>query len=93
MKKILEQIICNSRSHTFTPIAIAVFILTSSPNLKDPILLSLIKINGTFLEEAKPGRCFVSPLGLQSAANRTAYIDKKDLLSSLLKSDYLRKVE
>jgi hypothetical protein len=48
--------------------AIAVFSLTSSPNLKDPPRLSLTKISGTFLDEAKLGRCLVSHFGLQSEA-------------------------
>ena len=64
---------------TFTPIAIAVFSFTSSPNLKDPLLSSLTMINGTFLDEANVGRCFVSHFGLQSAANKIAYKLNKHL--------------
>lgn len=53
--------------------AMAVLSLTSWPNLKEACLLSLRKIKGTFLEEAKLGRCFVSHLGLLSEAISTAY--------------------
>lgn len=59
-------------SITFIPIAIVVLSLTSSPNLKEAPLLSLTKINGTFLDMAKLGRCFVSHHGLQSEASNTA---------------------
>lgn len=59
-------------SITFTPTAIAVLSLTSSPNLKEASFLSLTKINGTFLDKAKLGRCFVSHRGLQSEASNTA---------------------
>jgi hypothetical protein len=38
---------------TFTPIAIAIFNLIISPNLKDPLRLSLIKISSTFFDKAK----------------------------------------
>jgi hypothetical protein len=38
---------------TFTPIAIAIFSLTISPNLKDPLRLSLMKISSAFLDKAK----------------------------------------
>jgi hypothetical protein len=37
---------------TFTPIAIAIFSLTISPNLKDPLRLSLMKISSAFLDKA-----------------------------------------
>lgn len=67
----------SSDIHTFTPIAIAVLSLTSSPNLKEPPFISLTKISGTLLDEAKLGRCFVSHRGLQSEANSTAYKLKK----------------
>lgn len=59
---------------TFIPIAIAVFKLTSSPSLKDPLFLSLTKISGTFLDEARLGRCLVNHRGLQSDANRIACV-------------------
>lgn len=59
---------------TLTPIATAVLSLTSSPNLREAPFLSLTKINGTLLEEAKLGRCFVSHRGLQSEATRTTYM-------------------
>lgn len=51
----------------------AVLSLRSWPNLKEAPLLSLRKINGTFLERAKLGRCFVSHRGLLSAAISTAW--------------------
>jgi hypothetical protein len=51
--------------------------LTSSPNLKEPPFLSLTKISGTLLDEAKLGRCFVSHRGLQSEANSITYKLKK----------------
>ena len=59
---------------TLIPIAMAVFNLTSSPNLKEPSLLSLAKIKGTPLDEARFGRCLVSHRGLQSEATSTACI-------------------
>ena len=55
-----------------TPIAIAVLSFTTSPNLMEPLLLSLTKITGTFLEDAMLGICFVSDRGLQSNAKRIA---------------------
>lgn len=57
---------------TLIPIAMAVFNFTSLPNLKEPSLLSLTKIMGTLLDEAKLGKCFVSHRGLQSEATSTA---------------------
>lgn len=57
---------------TLIPIAMAVFNWTSSPSLKEPCLLSLTKIRGTFLVEAKLSRCFVNHRGLQSEATSTA---------------------
>ena len=67
----------SSEIHTFTPMAIAVLSLTSSPNLKEPPFISLTKKSGTLLDEAKLRRCFVSHRGLQSEANSTAYKLKK----------------
>lgn len=64
---------------TFIPTAIAVFSLISSPNLKEPFLLSFTKMSGTFLEAANAGRCFVSHLGLQSDANNIAYIHMSNI--------------
>ncbi|KAF5937241.1 hypothetical protein HYC85_024747 [Camellia sinensis] len=54
---------------TLTPMAIAVFNLTNSPNLTEPPFLSFTKIRGTFLDEAMLGRCLVSHRGLQSEAS------------------------
>lgn len=54
--------------------AMAVFSFTTSPNLREPDFMSLTKISGTLLEEAKPGRCFVNHFGLQSEAKSTACI-------------------
>lgn len=62
------------RMLTFIPIAIAVFNFTSSPSLKEPLLLSFTRIIGTCVEDAKLGICFVNHRGLQSAANITAYL-------------------
>ena len=59
---------------TFIPRAMAVFNLTSSPNLKEPPFLSLTKMSGTFLEDARLGRCFVNHFGLLSEATSMACI-------------------
>lgn len=53
--------------------AIAVFSLTSSPNLVEPPFLSITTIRGTFLEEAMLDRCLVSDCGMQSEATSMAY--------------------
>ena len=45
--------------------------LTTSPSLREPSLLSLTYISGTFREAAKLGKCLVSHLELQSEATNT----------------------
>jgi hypothetical protein len=58
---------------TLIPMARAVLTLTSSPSLRELPLLSFNASTGTFLKAAITGICFVSHLGLQSAAKSTTY--------------------